>query len=236
VKRGGPGILIRVGDETFLFDSGPGSLRSLAKAGIFYLEIDRIFYTHFHVDHTLELSLLLFALRNPDYPRTHPLWITAPRGFQKIYDGFHQAYGEWIEPKGYELNIQEIWEETIESDEWKVTSKKVLHTENSLAYRLESKEGKVITYSGDTDYCDNIIHLARDADILILECSFPDERKMEGHLTPSQGGEIATQAHAKKLVLTHFYPICDKYDILKQCRKTFPGEVVLAEDLLRIKV
>ena len=235
-KRGGPGLLIRVEEENLLFDSGPGSLRSLAKAGISISEIDRIFYTHFHVDHTLEFALLLFILRNLEYKKTHPLCVTAPRGFQKIYDGFHQAYGEWIEPKGYELQIQEIEEETIESEGWKVTSKRVLHTENSIGYRIESKEGKVISYSGDTDYCESVIHLARDADLLVLECSFPDERKVKGHLTPSQGGEIASEAKVKKLLLTHFYPICDDYDILAQCRKTFSGDVILAEDLMRISV
>jgi len=236
VKRGGPGILIRIGGENLLFDIGPGSLRSLAKAGISISEIHRIFFTHFHVDHTLEFALLLFILRNLDEKLIHPLFVHAPRGFQKIFDGFHLAYGEWIEPEDYELRIEEIGEETIETKGWKVISRGVLHTENSLGYRIESRDGKVITYSGDTDTCQGIIDLARDADLLILECSFPDERKVKGHLIPSEGGEIAREAKVKRLVLTHFYPICDQYDILTQCRKTFPGEVILAEDLMRIKV
>lgn len=245
-KRGGPGLLIRVGEENLLFDSGPGSLRNLARAGISVSEIDRIFYTHFHVDHTLEFALLLFILRNLGEKLAHPLCVTAPTGFQKIYDGFHEAYGEWIEPRDYELRIQEIGEELIENDRWTVTSKKVFHTENSLGYRIESKDGiesasggqrrKVIAYSGDTDYCEGIVHLAMDADLLVLECSFPNEKKVKGHLTPSEGGEIASEARVKKLVLTHFYPICDKVDILTQCRKTFRGEVILAEDLMRIRI
>lgn len=235
-KRGGPGLLIQAGGENLLMDTGPGSLRSLAKIGIPVAEVDRIFFTHFHVDHTLEFALLLFILRNLGEKLTHPLQIFAPKGFQKVYDGFHEAYGEWIEPRGYDLNIREIGEEVIESGLWKVTSKKVLHTENSLGYRIESEEGKIISYSGDTDLCEGVVQLAKDADLLVLECSFPNEQKVKGHLIPSECGEIASEANVKKLVLTHFYPLCDQYDILNQCRKTFPGEVILAEDLMRIRI
>ena len=59
---------------------------------------------------------------------------------------------------------------------------------------------------------------------------------MTGHLTPSLAGEIASAARVKKLVLTHFYPECDRADISDQCRKTYSGPLILAEDLMRINV
>jgi ribonuclease BN (tRNA processing enzyme) len=49
-------------------------------------------------------------------------------------------------------------------------------------------------------------------------------------------GEIASLANVRKLVLTHFYPECDLVDIEKQCRKTFAGPLVLAEDLMKIEL
>ena len=55
-------------------------------------------------------------------------------------------------------------------------------------------------------------------------------------LTPSLAGEIATQANVRKLVLTHFYPECDHVDIEMECRKTYTGPLVLAEDLMQIEV
>ena len=93
-----------------------------------------------------------------------------------------------------------------------------------------------MVYSGDTDYCDNIVKLGREADVLILECSFPDERKTEGHLTPSLAGKIAREASCKKLLLTHFYPVFQGHDILAECRKEFSGEIILAEDGMKITV
>ena len=84
--------------------------------------------------------------------------------------------------------------------------------------------------------CENLATIAQGADVLICESAFPDEMKVPGHLTPSLAGEIASQAGVRKLVLTHFYPECDRVDVSAQCRKTYGGPLVLAEDLLEIQV
>jgi len=89
-------------------------------------------------------------------------------------------------------------------------------------------------YSGDTDFSNNLVTLANEADLLICESALPDELKANGHLTPSLAGKTAAMANVKKLILTHFYPECDEVDIEKQCRKTYGGELILAEDLMKI--
>ncbi|MBT3807681.1 MAG: hypothetical protein HOG03_24300 [Desulfobacula sp.] len=111
---------------------------------------------------------------------------------------------------------------------------KVYHKPESLAYRLTDKAGFSVVYSGDTDFCEPLIDLSRKTDILICESAFPDGKKVSGHLTPSIAGEIAAKARVRKLVLTHFYPVCDDFDIKAQCRNTFTGPLVLAEDLLNL--
>ena len=103
----------------------------------------------------------------------------------------------------------------------------------TFSVRIEYNN-KSIVYSGDTDYSDEIIKISKNADLLILECSFP--YKTEGHLTPSLCGRIAANANAKKLVLTHMYPECDKVDMKKLCGKEFSGKIVLAKDFMGIKV
>ena len=59
---------------------------------------------------------------------------------------------------------------------------------------------------------------------------------MEGHLTPREAGEIAFRSGARRLLLTHFYPECEGEDILGQCRNRYSGEILLAEDLLRLSI
>jgi len=93
-----------------------------------------------------------------------------------------------------------------------------------------------MVYSGDTGYCDEIIRLSEGADLLVLEASFPDGNGVEGHLTPSEAGRIATKAGIRRLVLTHFYPECMAMDIVSQCRGAYEGEIIQARDALRLTV
>ena len=110
------------------------------------------------------------------------------------------------------------------------------HIETIIGFLITTPGGTSVVYTGDTDLCDNTVTLARNADLLICESALPDGMKVPGHLTPSLAGEIATQANAKRLVLKHFYPECDMIDIETECRKTYHGPLLLAEDLMQIEV
>ena len=115
-------------------------------------------------------------------------------------------------------------------------SQPIKHTSNSLAYSIHGKTGESFVYSGDTSFCDEIVTLSRDCDLLILECSFPEGEGVEGHLTPAQAGRIATLAGARKLLLIHFYPGVLETDITGDCRRTYKGELILGRDMLHISV
>jgi ribonuclease BN (tRNA processing enzyme) len=110
------------------------------------------------------------------------------------------------------------------------------HNDESIAYRVEERNHRSVVYSGDTDYTENLVALARNADLLICESAFPDSLHAKGHLTPSLAGKMAAKAAVRKLVLTHFYPECDQADVAAECRKTYTGPLLLAEDLMTIEV
>jgi ribonuclease BN (tRNA processing enzyme) len=104
------------------------------------------------------------------------------------------------------------------------------HTKESLGYRLESKDGLILAYSGDTEYCQNVVTLAREADLFFCECSFPDHLETTGHLSPAGAGRVAREAGCKRLVLTHLYPACDETDVVAACSQAYSGEIIVAED------
>jgi ribonuclease BN (tRNA processing enzyme) len=133
------------------------------------------------------------------------------------------------------LELNELKAGTVDFGAWRLTARPVPHTDVSLAYRIEADHGSVV-YSGDTDYSEDLIRLAKGADLLILECAFPEGQKVTGHLTPSLAGEIAAQAGVKRLLLTHFSPACVGHDLVSACQKLFPGEILLARDLMRLTV
>jgi len=208
----------------------------MLEVGVTYRDIDMILYTHIHPDHVSDLVPILFACKYAELPREKDLLCVGGSGFRSYFEKLKNLYGQWIEAQSYKLNIEEISQEALLYRNLKILSKPMAHISESVGYRIEFKDRKSIAISGDTDYCQNIIDLAFEVDLLVLECSFPDTKKVEGHLTPSLAGRIASESHCRKLLLYHLYPICDQYDILMQCRQVYQGEVLLAEDLMKVKI
>lgn len=97
------------------------------------------------------------------------------------------------------------------------------------------RKGQVVAFVMDTRLCDNAFELAREADLLICESTYLDidaqRAKDNGHLTARQAGEIAREAKAKTLVLTHFSRRYERTaPFLAEAREVFDGEVVAARD------
>jgi ribonuclease BN (tRNA processing enzyme) len=232
--------MLAVGDTKLLFDSGPGTMRRLLRANTTIFDVDYIFYSHFHPDHTAELVPFLFATKYPDKgQRQTVLTIVAGAGFEDFFAGLKTVYGQWIE---LDPGLVEIIQmntgsaDLLRLKDFTVQSAPVEHNPESIAYRVTGPGGHSVVYSGDTDTSENLIALSKDADLLICESALPDDFRVKGHLTPSLAGDIATRAGVKKLVLTHFYPECDQADIEQECRKTYDGPLVLAEDLMEIEI
>ncbi len=236
LKRGSPGLILISESSTVLIDSGSGTLRRMLEVGITYRDIDLLLYTHIHPDHISELVPILFACRYADLPRQKDLIVLGGPGFKDYFNQLKKLYWPWIEPPSYHLTIKETQNKPFLFKDLKISSKPMAHMPESVGYRIEFKDGRSIVISGDTDYCKNIADLAFEVDLLVLECSFPDGKKVEGHLTPSLAGRIGLESRCKRLLLTHLYPICDQFDILNQCGQAYKGEIILGEDLMRIKI
>ena len=236
VDRGPSGLALSFGAHLIFFDGGGGSLRQMPGLGLDYRKIGYYCITHFHPDHVSDLVPFLFALNyTVDFTRSLPLHIVGPQGLEIFYGRMRGIFGHWIEAKTYPLFFHEAKETKLDFSDFSVETLSMSHSEVSIGFRVNA-QGSSMVYSGDTDYCDNIVRLGRDADLLILECSFPDERKTAGHLTPSWAGKIAREASCKKLLLTHFYPVFEGYDILKDCQKEFSGKIHLAEDGMKLAI
>ncbi|MDG6006075.1 MAG: ribonuclease Z [Candidatus Brocadia sp.] len=236
-----PCTLVKIKKKYLVFDTGPGSLRQLFLADVTYLDIDHLFYSHFHPDHSLDLVSILFAMRYNDPKRTKPLYVTGPMGLKTFYEGLLSVFGETIKPKTFDLHFCEIEKGERKFDGWKIIVEPVQHTIHSIGYRIESMDGKTLTYSGDTGYCDGILRLAEKVNTLVLECSLPNDQKAEGHLTPRLCAQIAHESQCDRLVLSHFYPICDTFrknnsHLNNALKDVYKGEIIFAEDFTRVIV
>lgn len=233
-------LLLEGRSEKVLLDVGPGTMHRLLARDVQIDDIDAILLSHFHPDHAGELPSFLFSTKYPaPMKRSQTLRLTGGRGIKDFYEALNKSYDHALGlPEGFfQMNeLEESGEsETLLSD-FSLAWTSVAHRPESRAYRFTAKNGFSVVYSGDTDYSESLVDLAAGADILISESAFPDGEKVEGHLTPSLAGEIASRAHVGHLVLTHFYPVCEFYDIEAQCRKSFSGRFTTATDLLQIEL
>jgi ribonuclease BN (tRNA processing enzyme) len=235
LKRGSPGFLLRTEQNLFLTDSGPGTLTRILQSGFELNDIDAIFYTHIHPDHVTDLVPFLFASKYGAQKRKKKLTLVGGPGFKKFFHSLSKTYRGWLVTKSYPLDLREVGESNFTFNDIAIRTCRTNHISESIAIRFENEKGSVV-FSGDTDFSENLVVLAKGADVFILECSFPDSMKVKGHLVPRDAARLAKLANPKKLVLTHFYPPCDRVDILKSVRRLYKGKVVLGRDGMRMKV
>jgi len=214
-------------NHSLLFDCGPGIWKALNEYKVSPDQINNIFLTHFHVDHTSDLGpLLLNRLLIPDL-KDIPLNIIGPIGLHEWFSNLKKLLGQWADDLS--VILSEIKDEPYQTDAHTITAKNTEHTENSICYRVE-KKGESFFYSGDTGFNDDVIALAADCQLAVIEASNTRETQLKEHLTPHLAGKIASLSNIKKLVLTHMYPEVLEEDPLREASSEFSGEIILARE------
>lgn len=232
--RGTAGTLLSSEGSNILVDTGSGTLYRLLKAGLTYNDIDLLCYTHCHLDHFSDFPVFLFTSKYGTPPRATDLTVLGGRGFTKVFEKIKGIYGYTVDSDLFDIDIIEMPE--LDKAGFNIKSCKIDHSPESVAYRFTSRDDSSVVISGDTDYSTELAGLAASCDVLICECSYPDDMKVEGHLTPSYAGRMARESGAKKLVLTHLYPPTYTVDLVAQAGKEYDGPVVVAKDGMRIDV
>jgi len=228
--RSPPGTLISYKDNiNILLDIGSG-ISQKVNNHINILDINYIFLSHFHIDHISDLFYFLKA--NYMLEREEKLTIIGAKGLKELYKKWLETH-DYMKPNLDFVIIKEIDPKTplILLKSIEIQGIEVPHGKFSLAYSINRDNFKII-YSGDTGYSEDLISFAKKADMLIHECSLTDDKKTEIHITPRLLSEIAKKTNVKKLVATHFYPICDNHlpEIETTLKKDFEGEVVMGKD------
>jgi ribonuclease BN (tRNA processing enzyme) len=231
-------VVVETGNETLVFDLGAGAVRGMLHADLDPFAVDRIFFTHFHPDHTVDVVPLLFSMKyGAEEERTRPLAITGPEPFRDFWDSVTNVWGEWM-LGDYPTEISELPHECpspLDFSGCLLSWAPAEHRPESIAYRLET-DGGAFVYTGDTEYSESVVELARGVHTLLIECSFPDDSPVPGHLTPSSAARIASEAGVERVVLTHIYPSVDNALLVPEVERGYGGEVIVAEDGFRFSV
>ena len=242
--RSAPAFLVKHNDIPYLIDCGGGTCHQLMKVGCKPSDLTNILLTHIHIDHCVEFPSLVFGAyltgKSGNFKVHGPIGVGhfTKSVFDDTYD-----FAKNMMKKLRNLDIEIVTEEykggvVLEENGLVIDALPVEHGINTLAYRF-SANGKKLVFSADTAPCDNLVTIAKDADTLVIECSFPESFGVKnGHCIPSQVGSIAEAAKAKSVVLTHLFPVCKgkENEMIMDVKKQYSGEVTIASDLQRFSV
>jgi ribonuclease Z len=221
-------LLVESDARKIMVDCGNHPVAGLARAGVKWEQVTDLILTHFHPDHVGSLPLLIMDMWLER--RSAPLVIygldfTLER-VKKMLDLF--SWEKW--KNMFSVTFREIEdngeEGFIDDDEIQVSALPVLHLIPNIGLRFEFKNGKIYTYSCDTEPCENLNKLAEYADVLLQESA----GESKGHTSPEQAGNIATECNVKRLVLIHYEAKSGKEFLITEAKKSFAGDVDLAYD------
>lgn len=263
VDRSAPASAIVIDGAIYVIDCGNGVARQMVKAGLDLGRIRDVFITHQHSDHNADYgNLLLLAWETDLHTRVDTYGPPPLKRMTQLflamddYDIRTRETDEGRPPLAPLIVPHEITHGGVvmQDANVKVTAALVQHppVTPAFAYRFDCPDRSIV-FSGDTRTSENLIELARGADILVHEVidlqaidavvkNESQATRLRTHLlaahTPmSQVGQIATKAGVKTLVLNHFVPgappIPDQvwYDAVKP---HFKGKLIVGRDLMEL--
>jgi ribonuclease BN (tRNA processing enzyme) len=194
--------------SAFLIDCGASSMIAMRKFGVDPNGIASIFITHLHGDHFAGIPFFILDAQLVSR-RQAPLAIAGPPGLTERLRVTMDALfpGSSAIAQKFPLSVVELApEERREIGGVTVTPYPVRHACGAPPYalRLESG-GKVVAYTGDTEWTETLIPAAREADLFIAEAYFHD-KKIRHHLDWRSLETHLAMIRPKRLILTHFSP------------------------------
>lgn len=235
--RSSSAYLLETDTKKILIDCGPGTLMRLSQLGVGLQDIDYVFITHFHADHTGDLFPLFMNYRLNAF----------------FSGGDTMKFPEVIGPKGigkfmlkssklFELPAVEGWEKIKFTEAQRsqtvgditVEAFKVKHiafnlAAKSYAYRF-TVGGKIIVFSGDSALCPGIRSACKNADLFFCDASYAKGGGNDAHMDTHEIGTISRKGKVRKVILSHFYPQTDNIDLVSEVKEEFSGEVIRGKD------
>ncbi|MGH8060203.1 MAG: MBL fold metallo-hydrolase [Candidatus Entotheonellia bacterium] len=197
-------FLLRGASGDMLIDCGASSLIAMRRAQIDPSEIGWVLLSHLHGDHFGGLPFLI--VDGQFNRRTRPLVIVGPPGVRARVEAAMEVFlpGSASIARRFATEFIELSErEAYPVGPATVTPFAVQHVSGAPSYALRvAYEGKVIAYSGDTEWTESLVDAARGVDLFICEAYF-FEKKIKYHLDYRTLREQRGRLACGRLILTH---------------------------------
>ena len=219
---------VRDGQNTFLIDCGASTLIGMHREALDPCEVGTIFISHLHGDHFA--GLVWWKIHgHHTVRRTQRLTIVGPAGLeQRFHDACEVLFpgSGKLAPRFEIVFIEFEANRPIVVDGTKLTAYAGEHPSGGLSASLRlERSGKVLAYSGDTQWVDDLLKCASGADLFITECFSYDETHIPYHLNWQVLSEKMDPLGAKRTMLTHM-----NINMLANRDKVQRPDVLLAHD------
>jgi ribonuclease BN (tRNA processing enzyme) len=198
-------VYVAAENYPFVIDCGASSLIAMKRWGILPSTIDAILLTHLHGDHFGGLPFFILEAQLIS-KRTKPLVIAGPPGLQRrVHEAMEVFFpGSSSVQQKFAIEFVELTAETpTPIGPLVVTPYQVIHASGAPPFALRVLcSGRVITYSGDTEWTDTLLQAARGADLFICEAYFFD-KKVKYHLDYETLRQHRSELGCRRLVVTH---------------------------------
>jgi ribonuclease BN (tRNA processing enzyme) len=189
---------------TLLLDCGASSLIPMKQAGLDPGAVDAVVLSHLHGDHFGGLPF--FVLDGQFSRRTRPLTIAGPPGLRTRVEATMEALfpGSSTVARRFSVEFLEL-PERVETTVGpaSVTAYPVRHPSGAPAYALRlAWAGRILAYSGDTEWTETLVEIARDADLFVCEAYCFDKR-VPHHLDYATLDARRAELGCRRLILTH---------------------------------
>jgi ribonuclease BN (tRNA processing enzyme) len=197
-------IHVESGASQLLLDCGASSLIAMRRFGVDPQAIDTVILSHLHGDHFGGVPFLI--LDGQFKRRTRPLLVAGPPGVEKRVREAMEVFfpGSTRIERKFETRFVELADRvTVEVGPVHVTGYEVSHASGAPPFALRiTGEGKIVTYSGDTEWTESLVDAARGADLFIAEALSYDKR-IRYHLDLATLLEHRARLDCRRLILTH---------------------------------
>ncbi len=245
-ERDNTALVFYSADEAVLVDCPGSPYQKILKAGLDPMRVSSLIVTHRHVDHIYGVPSLAHNMGLAGRKAT--LHVYALAETEKILRGFMALFP--LEAKmPYRIELHEIPAKeghlVLQAKGFRILSTPVEHGAPTIGLRVQFDspgERGAVVYSSDTSPCPSLTALARGADVLIHEATFPHadaaRAASDGHTTGYQAGEVARQAGAKRLMLCHFgADLAGRAEELRhEAMQSFGGPVAIPEELREYRI
>lgn len=241
-RRAPSGFWLQTAAGSLLLDCGAPTAHRVAQERLDWAQLDAVWISHFHLDHVGGLAPLLFGTKYAaqTHARRKPLTVFGPRGISELLRALDQANDYRLREQPFPLEVREV-EPGVDFAVLAGVNARALdtpHTAESLALKLTSEADPSLSlvYTSDTGQADELADFARDATLLVIECSFWRRTLVPIHLDLEGAMRVAREAAPGRALLTHFYDEWDGVDVAAEAKKLWAGETVEARDGLRLRI